>query len=144
MGADGSFEFAGIPPGKYTMAVDPTTGNPRLYLVSENLEVGTEPIANASVLTTRQFIKMTATVSAESETLSPNMFPAIVFVGPMAKVRVLAELDRSGFYKASVPVGATYDVAVENLPAGFEVKSITTTPSQAKATIILRRKAPKP
>ena len=56
--------------------------------------------------------------------LPDNIRPSLVFTGPMGRPRVVVNRSPIGNYLASVPMGLKYDVAVENLPDGYVVKSI--------------------
>ena len=123
--ADGSFEFAGIPPGKYTPEIKALDGKSTIYVVEPIVDVGSQGLTGLTLSTTPQFGQITATIMADGNVPLPDtVLPSVVFTGPMGRVRVVAQRDRAGIYLAAVPIGGKYDVSVENLQEGFAVKSI--------------------
>jgi hypothetical protein len=56
--------------------------------------------------------------------LPENVRPTIVFTSPMGRVRVVVQRNPVGMYLVSLPMGAKYDVALENLPEGYAMKSV--------------------
>jgi hypothetical protein len=149
LAADGSFEFAGIPPGKYTAGIQPAAAKLNISFVETTIEVGSQGLNGFTLSTTPQFGQITATIMADgSVPLPENVRPSIVFTGPMGRVRVVAERNPVGMYLASVPMGARYDVSLENLPEGYALKSVLgdavpTTAAAANAqpvVIVIERK----
>jgi hypothetical protein len=125
LAADGTFAFAGIPPGKYETGVETAKGTPNLYLVTQTLDVGDQGASGAALFTTMRFGQLTATIIGDGATALPaNLNPKLVFTTLNGKVRVAADRNPTGMYIASVPLGAKYDVIAEGLPEGYAVKSV--------------------
>jgi hypothetical protein len=123
--SDGSFEFAAIPPGKYTAATQPAQAKPSISVEGTTIDVGSQGLSGFILSTTPQFGQITATIMADgSVPLPENVRPAIVFTAPMGRVRVVVQRNPVGIYLASLPMGVKYDVTLENLPEGFAVKSV--------------------
>jgi hypothetical protein len=122
---DGSFEFAGIPPGRYEAILQQRPGTAAVYTVNLFMDVGIQGANGVTLLTTPRFGQLVATLVADGALSLPVDFrPSVVFVGPNGRVRVTAERNMTGLYIASVPQGAPYEVVVENLPQGYSVKSV--------------------
>jgi hypothetical protein len=122
---DGSFEFAAVSPGKYTAGTQQAQGKPVISVEGTTIEVGIQGLNGFVLSTTPQFGQITATIMADgSVPLPESVRPSIVFTGPMGRVRVVAQRNAVGMYLASLPMGAKYDVALENLPEGYRMKSV--------------------
>jgi len=120
---DGSFEFAAIPPGRYTVGLQTKTGTPNLFPVVHDIVVGSNNISELEVLSAPQFAELAARLVLDNGSFLPDNFSAtLVFTGSNGRVRVAATA-RGGIYLASVPVGDRYSVSVTDLPQGYTVKS---------------------
>jgi hypothetical protein len=123
--ADGSFEFAGVPRGRYKVELEPRRGQPQLQVVNSDVEVANESVTGLTILSTPQLRQLLATISFESGNPFPaNAPPVVVFTAATGRVRVTAQRHTDTYtYIASVPAGDRYDVSVTNLPEGYSVKS---------------------
>jgi hypothetical protein len=144
--ADGSFEFAGVPRGRYTVELQTGAGQPRLYVAAPDLEVANEPVTGRTVFATPQLRQLFATLSFESGNPFPaNAPPLVVFTAASGRVRVTAQRNSEG-YVASVPAGDRYDISIANLPEGYAIKSISGStsvpPPQGTLPAILTTSAP--
>jgi hypothetical protein len=120
---DGSFEFAGVPPGRYTVDLETRSGLPKLFAINTRVEVANDPLSGLTVLSTPQFGLLLATVVFENVSPLPATTPlSVVFTAATGRVRVTAHRN-ADVYMASVPAGERYDVSVTNLPEGYSVKS---------------------
>lgn len=124
--ADGSFEFAGVPRGRYTVDLQTRSGLPRLFVVeagdSRIVVPANEPLSGLTVVSTPRFGLLVATVVFENVAPLPaNNLMSVVFTSSTGRVRVAAQ--RNGdVYTASVPSGELYNASVTNLPEGYSVK----------------------
>jgi hypothetical protein len=135
--ADGSFEFAAIPPDKYTAGITPPTGKPSIYVVESSVDIGSQGRTGLALSATPQFGQITATIMADGNVPLPeSVLPSVVFTGPMGRVRVVAQRDRAGIYLASVPMGTKYDVSLENLPPGYALKSVVGDPTPVAGGVL--------
>jgi hypothetical protein len=123
LGTDGSFEFSALPVGKYAAHLPMPAGETWIYVVGPEIEVASQGRRDVTLFTAAQFGQITATIRSD-DPLPENVLPSIVFVNPVSGMRVIADRNPSGDYGASLPLGARYDVLVENLPEGFVVKSL--------------------
>jgi hypothetical protein len=134
--ADGSFEFAGVPRGRYKVELQSRAGQPRLPVINSDVEVASEPLSGLTVLSTPQFGQLIATIAYESgNPFPPNTSPIVVFTAATGRVRVTAQRN-SDTYVASVPIGDRYDILITNLPEGYAIKStsgLTNVPPGAAA-----------
>jgi hypothetical protein len=123
--SDGSFEFAGVPPGRYTMDLQTRSGLPKLLVVDSRdskIEVANEPLSGLTVLSTPQFGLLVATIVLENGiSLPANTSLSVVFTSSTGRVRVAARRN-ADTYMASVPGGELYNISVTNLPEGYSVK----------------------
>jgi len=120
---DGSFEFAAIPPGRFTVGLQTRVGTPSLFAVPRDVDVGADGASRLELFSTLQFAELSAKLVLENGGLLPENFSAtVVFTGTNGRVRVTAT-SRDGTYFASVPAGDRYTVLVTNLPEGYAVKS---------------------
>jgi hypothetical protein len=123
--ADGSFEFSGVPPGKYTTGILPAAGRPAVYVVGAGLAIGSQDVPDLALSTTPQVGQITATIQAAGTVPLPeSVRPSLVFTGPMGRGRVVADRNSAGVYMASVAMGTKYDVSLENLPEGYALRSV--------------------
>ena len=126
LGADGSFEFAAIPPGRYAVGLERKEGQPNLFTVAGDIDVESQGAAELEVLSTPQFGELAAAIVYENgDTLSLDSAASVVFTGSGGRTRVVSRRVRDGTYIASLPIGDRYGVSVLNLPDGHAVKSIT-------------------
>jgi hypothetical protein len=122
---DGSFEFAGIPAGRYDATLQTRPGTAAIYTINTSIDIGSQGLNGMTLLTTPRFGQLVASIVADDTVPLPADFrPTVIFVGPNGRVRVTAEQTMPGLYVASVPGGGKYDVVVENLPQGYAVKSV--------------------
>jgi hypothetical protein len=76
--------------------------------------------------TSAQFGQVTAMTMMDTNTPVPdNVRPSIVLTGPMGRPRIVIDKLAAAYSAVSVPAGLMYDVSIEDLPAGYAVKSIT-------------------
>jgi hypothetical protein len=121
---DGSFEFAGIPPGRYELGLQPATGQPKLFLVDPRVEVAGGSTSGLAFLSTPQMRELTVRIVLEDGSPLPDPAPiSVVFTGMSGQARVAAQPNGGLGYFAAVPAGDRYTVSVTNLPAGYVVKS---------------------
>jgi hypothetical protein len=122
--ADGSFEFAAVPAGRFTVNLQTKSGTPNLFVVDPDIVVGTDGLSGLKVLSTPQFAELSARLVLESGPPPPDGFSAtVVFIGANGRVQVPATMRRDGSYFASVPAGERYTVSVTGMPEGYSVKS---------------------
>jgi len=126
LGPDGSFEFTGLPPGRYDVGFQVKAGFPELFPVGEALEVGAQSVSELTVKTTPQFGQLAATIRLEDGGAVPSNSPmAVVFTSTRGLIRVVAQRGPNGSYLASLPIGDRYTLSVTDLPPGYAVKSTT-------------------
>jgi hypothetical protein len=126
LGPDGSFEFTGLPPGRYDVGFQVKAGFPELFPVGEALEVGAQSVSELTVKTTPQFGQLAATIRMEDGGAVPSNSPmAVVFTSTKGLIRVVAQRGPNGSYLASLPIGDRYTLSVTDLPPGYAVKSTT-------------------
>ena len=78
-----------------------------------------------TLLTAQQFVSVTATIVVEGGVpLSAGSKLSVVFTGTLPRNRNVARSADLVMWGATVPNGDVYNASVENLPAGFSVKSI--------------------
>ena len=122
--SDGSFEFASIPPGHYNVGLQVASGRPNLYVVDSKVDVGRSGVVGVDILSTQRFVPVIAITTNEAGgRLDAGSSASVVFVGTTPRNRVVATQGDSGLWSASLPAGDVYIATVENLPAGFSVKS---------------------
>jgi hypothetical protein len=123
--ADGSFEFAAVPPGHYAVGLEPKPGISSLFVVGGDVDVGRQGLSSLEIVSTTRFSQLAATILAESGNGLPRDSKAsIVFKGMNGRIRVVARQGTDGSYVASLPIGIRYDVSVVDLPEGYVVKQI--------------------
>jgi hypothetical protein len=122
--ADGSFEFAAVPAGRFTVNLQTKSGTPNLFVVDPDIVVERDGLSGLKVLSTPQFAELSARLVLESGPPPPDGFSAtVVFIGANGRVQVPATMRRDGSYFASVPAGERYTVSVTGMPEGYSVKS---------------------
>jgi hypothetical protein len=122
--ADGSFEFAGVPRGRYKVELESRRGQPQLQVVNSDVEVANGPVTGLTILSTPQLRQLLATISFEGGNPFPATPPLVVFTAATGRVRVTAQRHTDTYtYIAWVPAGDRYEVSVTNLPEGYSVKS---------------------
>jgi hypothetical protein len=127
LNADGSFEFSGIPQGRYEATVQSPVGGPDIIVRGDLIDVGSQGRSGLTLSTAQQFGQITATIMAAGNVPLPeSVQPTVVFAytGPMGQGRVVAQRSPTGMYQTSGPLGAKYEVSLVGLPAGYAVKSI--------------------
>lgn len=123
---DGSFEFAGVPRGRYELGLQGGTGQPKLFPVDSRVEVAASPVSGLTFLSAPQFAGVMAAIVFENGTPLPaTASTSVVFRGTLGRARVVARHNGDVGYFASVPAGDQYSVSVTNLPEGYIVKSIS-------------------
>jgi protocatechuate 3,4-dioxygenase beta subunit len=123
--SDGTFTFATIPPGHYSLGLKARPGQPDLHLVQSGVDVGDQDLSGLDFVSTPQLGLLGATVVAEGGTVLPENFPAsVVFTGTGGRARVVAQRGTDGIHYASLPIGDRYAVSLVDLPGGYSVKSI--------------------
>jgi hypothetical protein len=146
LAADGSFAFATLPAGKYLPTLQMPGGNAGLYIVGTGIDIGTQGLRGVTLFTAGQFGQVSATIRSDGASPLPdNVNPSISFVNPVSGFRVVAERNPAGDYVAMLPLGAKYDVRVEQLPEGFVVKSQPgpVEPSANAANVLFRSPEPR-
>ena len=121
--SDGSFEFASIPPGHYNVGLQVADGRPELFVVYAGIDVGTAEISGIEILSAQRFIPVLAAIQNEAGSLLDPGSAVVVFAGTSARNRVVATRADTGFWSAVLPAGDLYTATIENLPAGFSIKS---------------------
>jgi hypothetical protein len=123
---DGSFAFAGIPPGTYSIGLQTREGLPVLFIVERNVVVEAQTISGLDFSSTPGFGELLANIVVESgaASLPAPAAMSIVFTGSNGRLRVTAMRLPTGQYHATLPAGDRYTVSVLNPPEGFAVKSI--------------------
>lgn len=124
---DGSFDFADVPPGKYTPSLLSKPGQPSLFAAgSFPIAVGNQDVTGVQILSSSQVGRLVAMVFSENSTpLPPSVRPSVFFAPASGLARVEAQRSATGVYSAQLPVGGPYAVSVTNVPEGYEVKNIT-------------------
>jgi hypothetical protein len=121
---DGSFEFASIPPGHYNVGLQVASGRPSLSVVDSGVDVGSSGVAGIEILSAQRFIPVMAITSNEAGArLDAGSSASVVFVGTSPRNRVVATHGSTGAWSALLPGGDVYTATIENLPAGYSVKS---------------------
>jgi len=122
--SDGSFEFASIPPGHYDVGLQVAPGRPNLYVVDSKADIGSGGVAEKEILSAQKFVSVLAITTNEAGgRLDAGSSASVVFVGTSPRNRVVATHGDSGVWSALLPGGDVYTATVENLPAGFSIKS---------------------
>src|SRR4030095_1557670 len=78
--ADGSFEFAAVPPGHYAIGVQPKPEKGSLFLVGKDIDVGSQGATGRDLVSTNQFGQLAATIATEVGDLSAAQ-AVVVFTG---------------------------------------------------------------
>jgi hypothetical protein len=124
--ADGTFEFSGIPAGRYTPSLQPLPGAASLNTVNTPIDVEAQGTSKTTVFTTQQFGQVTARlVMADGSPVPDSVRPQVAFGIVNGHVKVVGERNTAGVYLALVPLAGEYDVTVTNLPTGYTVKSVS-------------------
>ena len=122
--SDGSFEFAGVPRGRYELTLEARTGQSKLFVVDPKVEVADTPVSGLTFLSTPQLTQLRATVVFENGNPLPAAdLSSLVFTSTSGRVRVVALHNGSLEYSASVPTGDQYTASVPDLPERYSVKS---------------------
>ena len=66
LGADGSFEFAAIPPGHYAVGLEQKEGQPNLFTVAGNIDVESQGASGLEILSTPRFGELAAAIVYEN------------------------------------------------------------------------------
>jgi Carboxypeptidase regulatory-like domain len=123
--ADGSFEFAAIPPGRYAVGLQTKSGGPNLYPVVPVVDVGQKSVSDLELLSAPEFGELSAKFLLENGTPPENFSASVVFTGANGRVRVVVSPGRGdGMYRSLLPAGERYAVSVIDLPAGYVMKSM--------------------
>jgi hypothetical protein len=117
--ADGTFQFANVPPGRYTPQLQVKSGEPDLYLGGKTVEVVDPKSRNVVLFAAQEFREVIAEVRF-SDALPAGAQPRIVFVSTSGRVEIRAS--GNGPYRALVPAGDRYTVAVRDLPEEYVLK----------------------
>jgi hypothetical protein len=125
--SDGSFEFAGVPRGRYELGLQGATGQPRLFPVDSRVEVADSPATGLTIQTTPQLVQVAATIVLENGSPLPlGITATVVFTGASGRVRVISRRNQDvSYFVAWVPAGERYNVSVTDLPDGYIVKTIS-------------------
>jgi protocatechuate 3,4-dioxygenase beta subunit len=121
--SDGSFEFAAIPPGHYNVGLQVASGRPNLFVVDSGIDVDGSELFGIEILSAQRFIPVLAYTGNEAGDLLNTGSAVVVFVGTSKGNRVVATRGPVGIWSALLPAGDVYTPKIENLPAGFSVKS---------------------
>jgi hypothetical protein len=142
LGTDGSFEFSALPPGKYRADLPMPFGPAWTYIVDSEIEVASQGRQDVSLFTAAQSAQTIFHVRFDgADPVPENVLPSIVFLDPASGMRVIGFQNSAGNYVAALPLGARYDVLVENLPQGYSVKSKPSSvePGSNRAVIWIQR-----
>jgi hypothetical protein len=118
---DGSFEFAGIPPGKYGIGLK---GRTTLYPAPSVIEIAADGVSGATIQATASFAPVTFSATVDGATPPRGFRATIVFSGVKGVTLISAEIKETTA-TASLPADNEYVVSLSNIPAGYTVKSIT-------------------
>jgi len=117
---DGSFEFAGVPPGSYTAELQ---GVKPPQLVDHTIEVGTEDVSGITIGAAAE-LKPVAVRVVDGGV--PRPIPVlVVFTGELSVLPITSRIAINMEGRVWLPVGDRYKVSVSNVPEGFTVSSIS-------------------
>jgi hypothetical protein len=125
--ADGSFEFANVPPGKYSPRLQVRSPwQTDLYLVEQSVEVRNSQPNEWRLLSAPEFRELRVRLDVEGPALPTEPLPTVVFTSNSGRVRIPAQRDvnATGWtFRALVPSGDQYAISVGNLPGDYTVRS---------------------
>jgi hypothetical protein len=117
---DGSFEFAGVPPGSYTTELQ---GVKPPQLVDHTIEVGTEDVSGITIGAAAE-LKPVAVRVVDGGV--PRPIPvSVIFTGELSVLPITSRIGINMEGRVWLPVGDRYKVSVSNVPEGFTVSSIS-------------------
>jgi len=127
--ADGSFEFTGVPAGRYTAEL---TGSNIPGIANPILDVSVQGLSGLTLVSAANFATITAVVVTDGSDPLPEGRPVLVTLTPSSgepfHVSLLGTSNENLW--STIPIGLQYNVEVSNFPPGFKVKSLVTPDSQ--------------
>lgn len=127
--SDGSFEFSGVPEGRYEVEL---RGKTPVRIIHSSIETGREGKSGLRLFSAEQFGNVRIGISLDGSDSKALGFEATVLLIPSSgetfRITMTGTADK--LWSASVPLGIPYDVFVSNLPVGFKVKSLAGTDPQ--------------
>jgi len=117
---DGSFEFTGVPRGRYTAQL---RSNTTLGLSDDAIAVGDADVSDVTLLAAAEFVQLTLRVASDDGSLAAAEGVTITLTGTSELVKIVA-VAKTGYVMAWVPAGDSYRVTVSNIPDGYVLKAI--------------------
>jgi hypothetical protein len=117
---DGSFEFSGVRPGRYSPDLQAL---PIRLLADHSIEVGEQNVSGIVLASASELVALSAELNVESGPLPASPRVTIVMTGSSG-VPIPAEFRADGGAIVWVAAGDRYAVAITNVPAGFVVKAV--------------------
>jgi len=127
--SDGSFQFSGVPAGRYELEMKGKTAG---RIVDPVVDVGVAGQTRLNLLSAQQFANLATATTTDGSIQRPQKLNVSVTFTPSTgeTFHITARGPIDEVLTTSVPIGLQYDVSISGLPAEFKVKSLsgTTTP----------------
>jgi hypothetical protein len=128
--SDGSFEFPGVPPGRYSAELRKGMIPATAAIVNRVLDIGEQETSDLLLVSSTPVTPLTVTLSVDGtlndKTLLSGLALSVSLSSVLAKGEVdvpiaMTRLSEATFW-ASIPLGVRYTVTVANLPEGYRLK----------------------
>lgn len=127
--SDGSFEFSGVPAGRYTAELK---GKTAIGIANPTVDVGSAGNPGLTLVSASQFVTVAMSISVDGNiTPRPDLAVSMTLTSatsPNGEPFRMTVSGAIGSIVTSVPMGLSYAVSVSSVPAGFKVKSIAPDP----------------
>jgi len=121
---DGSFQFSGVPAGRYELEMKGKTAG---RIVEPFVEVGDRGQFRLNLISAQQFANLATGISTDGSIQLPQRLNVSVTFTPSSgeTFRITASGPVDEVLAASVPIGIQYNISISGLPAEFKVKSLS-------------------
>ena len=135
LGADGSFEFSGVPPGRYAAELK---GKAAPGIANSVLNVPVQGLSGLALASAANFATITASVVSDGSAPLPagNIVSVTLTPSTGQPFRVTLWGTSNDNLWSPIPIGLQYNVEVSNIPQGYRVKSLGTPDPQTISSVV--------